>query len=143
MSTRTSHYRPAVDLMRELDDRQGLVSSLVTLSQLGGTYDDATLVTADGTPDEWLGYGEEGLAIARASGLRSGEAYALALLSCAARAYGRYGTALDYGRQALDLTREIAHLQWSIAAHSGLAQLHLGLLDPASALEHGSQALTL
>lgn len=75
----TEYYRRAVALFRESDNRRGLVSSLVTLTMRGPTYQTDTLNTP-GSLAEAAKDGEVALEISRDTGQRADEAYSIRLM---------------------------------------------------------------
>src|SRR5260370_37520520 len=79
----TAYYQQAIVLFQELDDRQGLASSLATLMVLGegGGYEIETMVPAPTSFAQSLHYGELALQTARDIGQRAAEAYALFALA--------------------------------------------------------------
>ena len=73
----TSYYQQAISLFRKFDDRQGLTSSLATLTLRGATYQTDTMSSAGSSLVIVQKDAEEALSIARAISQRSAEAYAL------------------------------------------------------------------
>jgi DNA-binding CsgD family transcriptional regulator/tetratricopeptide (TPR) repeat protein len=139
----TDYYKRAVALFREIDDRQGLASSLATLTMRGGTYQSSTVITASRDLVEAARDGEEALLIARDIGWRVGEAHALIVLGFCLGAQGEYTRALELEREALAISEDIEHRQWMTYAYCGLGALHLDLLALEEAQQHLEQALTL
>jgi DNA-binding CsgD family transcriptional regulator len=139
----TTFYERAVALFRELDDRQGLISSLATLTLRGGAYQTSTMIVASRDVAEAASKGEEGLMIAREIGWRAGEAYALIFLGFCWGAHGQYTRALELERAALAIGEEIEHRQWRTAACCALGALHLDLLALGEAQQYLEQALAL
>lgn len=139
----TAYYERAVALFRQLDDRERLTSSLATLTLRGSTYQTTTMVLAPGSLADCVRDGELALRIAREIGQRSGEAYALAMLGFCLGAQGEYDRALHMARQGLQLSTEIQHRQWMIAAHCVAGVVFADLFELPAASRHLEQALTL
>jgi DNA-binding CsgD family transcriptional regulator len=128
-------YRRAIDLLRELDDRQTLSSSLANLAAAIGNFDNREVAPAEGSEAECRRYLDEAVALAREIGSRAGEVYALCNL---AFVEGRHSPALalDLAGQALRLAEEIGHAQWGIRTHHLRGLLYAALLDlPAAERE--------
>jgi predicted ATPase/DNA-binding CsgD family transcriptional regulator len=138
----TAYYQRAVELFNELDDRRGLVSSLATLALCGPTY----LHDPSFSPfslAEAMEKGERALKIAREIGWRSGEVFALWCLSICLGPQGEYQRALEMAQLALEISEEIEHDQWKIAAYCVLGALYLDLLSLSQALQQFEQAFKL
>ncbi len=139
----TAYYQRAVTLFRELDDRQGLASSLATLTLRGGAYQTSTMIAASRDLVEAASEGEEALRIARAMEWRAGEAFALIFLGFCVGAHGDYTRALNLERDALVIAEDIEHRQWMTAAYCALGAVHLDLLVFEQAQQYLEQALAL
>jgi tetratricopeptide (TPR) repeat protein len=137
-----AYYDQAVALLRGLDDRQGLDSSLASIVG-GGDYLSDTMAPGEGVRSERLSDGETALEIARQINYRSGEAYALLALGFALGPIGDYARALEYAQAGLGVAEEIEHHQWMAMAHCALGALHLDLLALSQAQEHLERALAL
>ena len=138
----TQYYWKAVALFREVDERQGLVSSLASLTMRGCTYQTSTMIAAAPLSAAAVD-GQAALSLARAIHQRSGEAYALIFLSFCQGAAGEYDLALESAQAGLRLAEEIEHHQWQTAAHCSLAALHLDCFSLSEALRHAQAAITL
>jgi len=136
------YYREAAALFRELDDRQGLISVLATLTSAGGSYETDTIVPGM-TSAEAVRAGEQALQLARESGWRSGEAYALLKLAFCLGPLGDYARAFQMGQAASAVAEEIGHEQWLSGAHAALGALCLDVLAAPLARDHLERALTL
>jgi DNA-binding NarL/FixJ family response regulator len=139
----TDYYKRAIALFRELDDRQGLASSLATLTMRGGTYQSSTMIAASQDLIEAAREGEEALTIARDIGWRVGEVHALIVLGFCLGAHGEYTRALDLEREALAILEEIEHRQWMTHVYCALGALHLDLLALEEAQQYLEQARAL
>jgi DNA-binding NarL/FixJ family response regulator len=137
-----THYRQAVRLYQELDDRRGLVAALATLTCGGGILHSNTVVpvlsSAAAVRD-----GELAQTIARESGWRAGEAFALTLLAMHLATRGEYGQALALVENALATALEIDHRAWASQAHHAFGGIYLDLLALPLAQQHLEQALAL
>jgi DNA-binding CsgD family transcriptional regulator len=138
-----AYYRQVVTLFREMDNRQGLVSSLATLLFCGGTYLSATLVPVATSVTEVRRMGESTLKIAREIGQRSGEAFTCSVMALGLGARGEYTHALELAHDGLHIAEEIEHRQWMTAEHLALGALYLDLLELTTARRHLEQTLAL
>ena len=139
----TIYYEEAVALFRQLDDRQGLTSSLATLTFRVANYQTDTMISAPTRLAEVVSDGERGLQIAREIGQRSAEAYALICLGFCQGPRGDYAHALSLAQEGLGIAEGIEHRQWMTAAHCALGTLYRDLLMPSMARQHLEQALAL
>ncbi len=128
------HYRDALPILEATNDRRTLASTLATLPVSAGTYQSDILVPAM-TLAEGLAYAERGLEVARGTGARQDECYALWQLGFVLGPMGRYAEALGYTREALAIAEELQHEQWTAAALIVLGAILLDLyqLDEAQA----------
>jgi DNA-binding CsgD family transcriptional regulator len=138
----TDYFRQAVALFRELDARQGLVSSLATLTMRAATFQTDTMVPA-ATLAEAAREGELALQIARDTGQRAGEAYALVFLAFCLAPAGEWGRALENAQRGLAIAQDIEHRQWQAAAHCALGATYHDILALPEARQHLEQALAL
>ncbi|MFV2174780.1 tetratricopeptide repeat protein [Actinomadura sp. LOL_016] len=92
-----------------------------------------------------VGYGEDARRGFRAVDPpdRRGEAATLATLADVHAALGRYPTAIDHARRALDAHGELGDDGGVAQAHDTLARAHVGLSDHERALEHADRALAI
>ncbi len=136
------YFQSALDTFTGLDERQGMISSLATLALCGPSYLHDISVSPF-TLNEAIAHGDRALKMAREIDWRSGEAFALWCLSICRGPHGEYGLALEAGRQSLEISREIEHTQWMIAAHCAIGALYLDLLAFSTAQYHFDEALRL
>jgi DNA-binding CsgD family transcriptional regulator len=134
-------YEQAIALMRELDEREGLPSSLANLMLCGGIYQTETLVPAAVGFAESLQHGELALKIADEIGQRSDEAYTLIHMAMFLGPRGEYARALEVAQHGLTIAEDIEHRQWMTAGHRVLGALYLDLLALSEAQQHLEQAL--
>ncbi|OLB57729.1 MAG: hypothetical protein AUF64_05450 [Chloroflexi bacterium 13_1_20CM_54_36] len=139
----TTSCQQAIVLLRELDDRQRLISSLVTLMMCGGVYETETLVEASVGFADSLHFGEQALKIAGEIGSRSDEAHTLIQMAMYLGPHGEYAQALEVAQRGLAIAEEIEHRQWMTAGHRALGALYLDLLALSEAQQHLEQALAL
>lgn len=141
----TASYRQAVARFQELDDRQGLASSLATMMVLGegGCYETETLVSAPTSFAESLHCGELALQTARAIGQRSAEAYAMLALAQYLGPHGEYARALEVAHEGLAVAEQIEHHEWLTFGHWQVGVLSLDLLALPEAQQHLERALAL
>ncbi|MDE3089902.1 MAG: tetratricopeptide repeat protein [Chloroflexota bacterium] len=138
-----TYYRRAIALFRELDERVDLASSQTSLALGAAEYQVGTAVFA--TPDLATAQRdvEQALQIARESGWRSAEAFALIVLAGCQGSCGESTQALDSVKRAFEIAAEIGHRQWMTYAHGTLGMIYADLFAAAAAREHLEQALTL
>jgi DNA-binding CsgD family transcriptional regulator/predicted negative regulator of RcsB-dependent stress response len=138
-----AYCRQAVALFREMDNRQGLVSSLASLLLCGDTYFSTTLVPVATSVTEVRRVGERTLSLAREIDQRSGEAYTCSCMAICLGSRGEYAYALELAQDGLRIAEEIEHRQWMAAEHWALGALYLDLLELTMACQHLEQALAL
>src|SRR5262249_49575137 len=129
-----AYCEQAVPILRELDDRPGLVNALTSLS-LRPRFETEVMGQID--LYQLAELSETALDIARSCDYRKGEPHALgrgALCLCQA---GEYGRGLELLTHAARLAEEIEHPELNATLHMiwGL-ELYLGLLATAQAREH-------
>ncbi len=135
------YLEEAAARLREVGNRQGLVSVLATLGISRSAFRvNDTLPGPTQRAGQAVRECEEALIIAREIGWRSGEAYALCQLANSLVGEGNYGRALALAHEGLAVASEIEHRGWLTFAHSGLSTIHLDLLAPHDAQWHGEQA---
>lgn len=139
----TCYYEQAVEQFYTLNQREGLISSLTTLTMRAATFQTDTLVSATATITEAQHDGESALRIAREIGHRSGETYALIMLGINLGSQGEYQRAFDLLERALALAEDMEHRQWETAALVALGGLHLEVLalDQAEGLLQRAMAI--
>lgn len=136
-------YERAVTLWRELGDRQMLSSSLAGLEGIGLTYQIETTSTPPGSSAGRLAAGEESIRMARETGWRAGESFALWIHGCCLGTVGEYAGALAFTRQGIAVADEIDHLQWRAGSRWTLGAILLDILCFAQAREHLERAYEL
>jgi ATP/maltotriose-dependent transcriptional regulator MalT len=122
-----TYWEQAIAVLREINDRQTLASSLANVVMYTLNLEQAY----------------EAVELARDIGWRSGEAYALGTLSQALFALGRYGEALTIRTQSLEIAQAIEHPQWMASSHIFLGRQYIELLALAKAQEQLEQGLAL
>jgi class 3 adenylate cyclase/DNA-binding CsgD family transcriptional regulator len=138
-----AYYEQAIELLRELDEREHLPSSLANLMLCGGIYQTETLVPAAVGFAESLQQGELALKIAGEIGQRSDEAYTLIHMAMFLGPRGEYTRALEVAQCGLAIAEDIEHRQWMTAGHRVLGALYLDMLALTEAQQHLEQALVL
>ncbi|HEV2238565.1 MAG TPA: tetratricopeptide repeat protein, partial [Ktedonobacterales bacterium] len=137
-----TYFEDAAARLRELGDRQRLVSVLATLGNLRSASFVNEIQPGGPAPDPRKSVDEcqEALGIAREIGWRSGEAFALCeLASCLAGA-GQFGDALATAHEALAIATEIEHTGWLVMTHNFLCRVYCDLLDARTARWHGERS---
>jgi DNA-binding CsgD family transcriptional regulator len=138
-----AYYDRVIPLLRELDQRQGLVTGLVMRTIDGGMYWNDTLApaTLDLVQSERdIG---EALQLARAIGWPAGESFVLWETALWLGPRGVYGRACELASAGLAVAEEIGHRQWMAAALCSLGALYVDLLAPALARPLLERALAL
>src|SRR6266852_2627048 len=146
------YHQEALTMFQQVHDRHGLAETLDLLgmtSYLGGdllrgtTYSTNMMVAAATSLAEVIPDGEMALKIARETGQRPAEAYALCLLGECLGSQGEYTRALEAMQEGLAIAEDLEHRQWMIEAHCALGPLYLDLLALSAAQQHLTQALAL
>jgi DNA-binding CsgD family transcriptional regulator len=134
-----AYYEEAMPILRELDDRQGLVNALVNFS-LSPRFD--TEVMGEMDLYQRASLSEPAAEIARGCDYRKGEADALSKAAiCLCRA-GDYGRGLNLLGRASAIAEEIEHRELVTTLHLAWGiELYPGLLAFAKAREHLAAAL--
>ena len=138
-----ANFRQAIPLLRELDERVDMASSLTTLALGGAEYQATTMVLAAKNLAEGQRDAEAALEIARETGWRSAEAFALIVLAMCQGSCGDFTRALDSAQRAFEVAREIGHRQWMTFAHGALGEIDADLQALADARQHLEQALAM
>jgi DNA-binding CsgD family transcriptional regulator len=133
----------AIGMLRALDDRQPLSSSLVTLPFVAALRQSQTMTLAPSTLGEATHNVEEGLRIAREMGWRAGEANALWVMGLCLSARGEFGRGMTCATSALAVAKDIEHRQWLAASYCTLGELAYELYALALAREHLENGLKL
>jgi DNA-binding CsgD family transcriptional regulator len=133
----------AIEMLRALDDRQPLSSSLITLPFVAALRQSQTMTLAPTTLSEATRSAEEGLRIAREMGWRGGEANALWVVGLCLSARGEFGRGMASTTSALAIAKEIEHRQWMAASYCTLGELAYELYALALAREYLEQGLKL
>ena len=138
-----AYYQQAVGLFDAMDDRRGLASSLSVMAECGSNYLLDAVSVAPITLAEAESHGRKALDISRQIGWRSGQAFALVVLSLNAGSQGQLALALEQSEQALDIASEIEHHQWTTYAHIAGGLARASLLDMTAGRRHFERALAL
>ncbi|WP_030167431.1 tetratricopeptide repeat protein [Spirillospora albida] len=106
-------------------------------------HDLAVAHFEQGNSVQAIGYGEDARRAFRAADPPDprGEAVVLATLADVHTALGRYPTAIDHARRALEIHRELVDVAGVARDHDILARAHLGLGADEPALRHARRAL--
>jgi DNA-binding CsgD family transcriptional regulator/predicted negative regulator of RcsB-dependent stress response len=125
MSGRSAaYYAEAIPLLRRLDDRPRLVTSLMMRMLANGAYLYETSPVGNVAEDEALALGDEALRIARDMNWPAGESFARWELALWLAPRGEYTRALRSAQAGLELATEIGHRQWISAARATLGLIH-------------------
>jgi DNA-binding NarL/FixJ family response regulator len=134
------YYAEAIPLLRKLDDRQRLVTSLSMRMVANGAYlyDTAPIPTEVVSFDEAKACGEEALRIAREIEWSAGESFVSWEIGLWLGPRGAYGEALQHAQAGLDIATQIDHRQWMAGAWLTLGFIHTDIY----ALELAERELT-
>jgi tetratricopeptide (TPR) repeat protein len=138
-----ANYRQAIPLLRELDERVDMASSLTTLALGSAEYQATTMVLAVKNLAEGQRHAEAALAIARETGWRSAEAFALFVLAMCQGSRGDFTHALESAQRAFEVAQEIGHRQWMTSTRGALGAINADLHALADARQHLEQGLAL
>ena len=138
-----AYYERAAPLLRELDDRPGLISSLTMLSTRAGSYELGSMTADQASFTTAVHDGETAVELAWAIGWRAGEAFARTQLATVLGLHGEYAKALEMAERGLSIAEEIGHLQWRAMAHTAFGELYLDMLLLPAARDHLERALEL
>lgn len=129
-----THYKEALELYRELNDRGGQATALGNLGIVCGTK---------GELDKALDYFCQSLQIYRRIGDIEGEAASLINLGMVYVDKDELDKALEYCSQALEMSRRISYIQGEAIALGDIGFIYRGRGDLDKALEHYSKALEI
>lgn len=138
-----TYFRQAIALFQELDERVDMASSLTTVALSAAEHQASTVVLSAKNIAEAQRDVEAALQIARESGWRSAEAFALIVLATCQGSRGDFTQALHSVQRGFDVAAEIGHRQWMTYAHGVLGTVYADLSAMSAAREHLEQALTL
>ena len=127
------YFWRAIDLSREIDNRQGLVWCFSTLALATGSYQTDAGVPAPIGFDEALAYAELAIKTAQDIDWRPGLAYAFQATAALLGAHGHYGCAQACVTRGITIATEIDHRQWQIAGRSALGALYVDILAAEAA----------
>jgi predicted ATPase len=122
-----AYYERATDILRDLDNRQTLVSTLANLA----------LSTLNEDP------AREAINVAQEIEWRSGEAYALHNLGLILITRGNYGQGLSVLKSGCELARDIDHRMWQAAFNNDLGVIYMALLAFDEARRHLESGLEI
>jgi DNA-binding CsgD family transcriptional regulator/tetratricopeptide (TPR) repeat protein len=131
-------FSRAATVFAALGDRERVASALSSRGLYLAVLDGPCATSAP--PVDFEADAAEGLRLCQDIAWRSGEAYALVALACAALGDGRYGEAHQRAVQALDIAEEINHAQWTVIALLTLGLLEVELRNLRRAREHFQRA---
>ncbi|HEX9058183.1 MAG TPA: AAA family ATPase [Ktedonobacterales bacterium] len=124
----------AIELLRSLGDRRGLVLCLASRLAFGSGCMADTTVSALMSLGECLRDAHEAERHAREMEWSAGLAYVLLQTGRAEVAFGALGSGVAHVGEALRIAHEIAHQQWMAAAHYALGRIYVTLLLPVRAM---------
>jgi DNA-binding CsgD family transcriptional regulator len=131
----TEHYGRAIDLFREIDQIQGLVSALSARATFGSLFLEETTHGALGTLDALEQDTAEALRLARQIDWAAGQAFTEFVAGSAFASFGEFGRGLAHALEALRIATEIGHQQWIAGAYTHLGQIYVLMLQPTAAIQ--------
>ncbi len=136
-----AYYERAAAMMREVDDRIGLIFALAVL----GPYRTYFSRTGEFASQAAQGAREfaEAQALAQRMDFQAGESFVLSEHAQTLVWSGDYAAAFTCVQRSLELAQAAEHRQWLCAALTVLGGLELELMDYAQARNHLTQAWTL
>jgi tetratricopeptide (TPR) repeat protein/DNA-binding CsgD family transcriptional regulator len=138
-----AYYGRAIPLMREFDDRQGLVTDLVMRVLASGFYYGDTFAPARLDAIQSERDAQEAVALARAIDWPAGESFARWELALWYGLRGHYARALELAAGGLRIAEEIEHRQWIAAGLCSLGALYVDVFAPERARPLLERALAL
>jgi DNA-binding CsgD family transcriptional regulator len=135
------HLEQAATRFRRLGDRRSLTSTLVVLAARNELYSVQYIALPARNVAESIREAEEALQLAQEIGWRTGEAYALTVLSRDVLITGNFRRALALAQQGYAVASESEHRQWCCQAHFSLGWVALDLLAFGAAQHHFAQAV--
>ena len=138
-----AYYGRAIPLMREFDDRQGLITDLVMQAIESGFYYGDTFAPARLDAIQAERDAQEAVALARAIDWPDGESFARWELALWYGLRGHYARAFELAASGLRIAEEIEHKQWIAAGLCSLGALYVDVLAPERARPLLERALGL
>jgi DNA-binding CsgD family transcriptional regulator/tetratricopeptide (TPR) repeat protein len=138
-----AYYRRAIPLMREFDDRPGLVTDLVMRAIESGFYYGDTFAPAKLDAIQAERDAQEAVALARAIDWPAGESFARWELALWYGLRGHYARAFELATSGLGIAEEIEHKQWIAAGLCSLGALYVDVFAPERARPLLERALVL
>ena len=131
-------FEKAVAIFERRGDLRGLSSTLAAMATLSGTYVFETVSTSSASSaTDAEAWGLRSLKLARETGWRSGEAFALMTVGGLYVSAARYDEAFRFLHEGIGIATEIAHREW-LTGTTGVLGL---LLDEILALDHAVDTL--
>ena len=130
------HYEQSVALFAKVDDRRGLANATAILALCGTSYQSSTTTPFTSPAVEEELQALECIRLAREIGWRAGEAFMRFIIADCFSERGEYDRALPLAREALTMSEEIEHRQWTTGSLRILGAMALDLLAPGVARDH-------
>ena len=128
------YYKQSIKLFRELNDKRGLVSSLIAGSH--GTFLDETIIIPLRSIEEHQRGNREAASLARQINWPSGLAFAEWAAGISMAGIGEFGQALHHGREALKVAKLSEHRQWTAGAYYTLGHIYALMFQSNLALQN-------
>jgi DNA-binding CsgD family transcriptional regulator len=125
----------AIQTLRELNDRPGLVSSLASRVAYASPGWVETTLSACDSPAQCSRDLTEALNLARQVDSMANQAFSEWVAGLAFTSFGQFGQGLAHAREALYIASRIQHTQWLAAAYFTLGRVYCLLLEPTLAVQ--------
>ncbi|HUG13814.1 MAG TPA: adenylate/guanylate cyclase domain-containing protein [Thermomicrobiales bacterium] len=139
-----ARWEQAAGMFERLGDRHYLSSTLASMGLLrGGFVFESVAIPQVASYEEAVDRASHALRLARESGWRAGEAYALTTLASSHLVSAEYGRAFDAVSSGIEISHEIGHPEWLAADTAILGCLYNAILAADLAIEALEEASEL
>jgi len=136
-------YDRAISLLRDLNDQQGLISSLPSRVSYVSPYMAETTYSVYERLESCSRDITEGLSLARQLDSLTAQAYVEFSAGGALASFGELGRGLAHAQESLRIASEIEHTQWMAAANFTLGHVYILLLEANLAVQALEAGLAL
>lgn len=134
-------YDHAIQTLRTLNDRQGLISSLISRAAYASPGWAETTPSTCEPPGHCSRDLMEALSLARQGDSMTGQAFSEWVAGLACASFGQLGQGLAHARESLRIATRIQHTQWLAAAYFTLGRIYLLLLESNLAVQAFEEGL--
>lgn len=136
-------YDRSIQILRTLNDRQGLISSLISRAAYASLGWAETTLSTHETLERCSRDLTEALSLARHIDSMPGQAFSEWVAGLVCASFGQLGQGLAHTRESLRIATLIQHTQWLAAAYFTLGRVYLLLLESNLALQAFEAGLAL